>query len=108
MKTLLLLRQDSMGHGDPDLGARVLKTFLQKSIALHGLDAIAFYNSGVKLVAPGSTVLGELSLLEERGIDLVPCGTCLTHFEVEPAVGTVASMDDIVALMSKADKVITL
>ncbi|MCA9002092.1 MAG: DsrE family protein [Planctomycetes bacterium] len=108
MKTLLLLNQDSMGHGDTELGGRLLKTFLQKSIALQDLDAIAFYNSGVKLVAPGSPVLGELTLLEERGADLIPCGTCLNQFGIEPAAGSVGSMDDIVAAMAKAAKVITL
>jgi hypothetical protein len=108
MKTLLLLCHDSMGHGDRELGGRILKTFLQKSIALHDLDAIALCNSGVKLVAPGSPVLGELTLLEERGVDLIPCGTCLTHFNIEPAAGNVASMDAIIAAMDGAAKVITL
>ncbi len=108
MKTVVLLNQDQMGHGDVDLSRRILKTFLQKAIALKGLDAILMVNSGVKLSGPGSEVLGELTMLEEQGVDMVPCGTCLNHYEVTPAVGKVGSMDEIISAMGKADKVITI
>ncbi|HPF15659.1 MAG: sulfurtransferase-like selenium metabolism protein YedF [Planctomycetes bacterium] len=108
MATLLLLNHDHMGHGNAELGARILKTFLQKSAALRDLEAIAMVNGGVELVAPGSAVLGELTLLEENGVDLLPCGTCLQAYAVEPAVGRVSSMDEILAAMQKASKVITL
>ena len=108
MKTVVLHNQDQMGHGDVDLSRRILKTFLQKAIALKDLDAILMVNSGVKLSGPGSEVLGELTMLEEQGVDMVPCGTCLKHYGVEPAVGTVGSMDEVISAMSKADKVITI
>jgi len=108
MGTLLVLGHDHMGHGDADLGIRILKTFLQKSLVLRDLEAVAMFNSGVKLVAKSSLVLGELAMLEEHGIDLIPCGTCLSHFEVEPAVGHVSSMDQILAAIHAADKVVTL
>lgn len=108
MKTVLVLASDRMGEGDDALGARLLKTFLQKSIAFTDLDAILLYNAGVKLTAKGSTVLGELAQLEEDGVDLVPCGTCLEAFGIEPQVGTVGSMDGIVKAMDGADKVIRI
>lgn len=108
MKTVVLLNQDQMGHGDVDLSRRILKTFLQKAITLKGLDAILMVNSGVKLSGPDSEVLGELTMLEENGVDIVPCGTCLQHYGIEPAVGAVGSMDEVISAMSKADKVITL
>ncbi|QDV07490.1 DsrE/DsrF-like family protein [Planctomycetes bacterium Poly30] len=108
MKTVLLLNQDRMGHGDEALGRRILKTFLQKAIALKGLDAVLMVNGGVKLTAAGSEVLGELTMLEENGVDMVPCGTCLEQFGVTPAVGKVGSMDEIIGAMNRADKVITL
>ena len=108
MKTVLLLNQDQMGHGDVDLSRRILKTFLQKAIAFEDLDAVLMVNSGVKLTASDSTVLGELTMLEENGVDLVPCGTCLTHYAVEPKVGSVGSMDEVISRMDKAQKVITI
>jgi hypothetical protein len=108
MQTVLVLDSDQMGSGDPDLGARILKTFLQKAVALQDLEAVLLFNAGVKLTAADSSVLQELAMLEERGVELVPCGTCLQHYGVDPAAGRVGSMDDIVAAMGKAAKVITL
>jgi hypothetical protein len=108
MQTVVVLNQDQMGHGDRALGQKILATFLKKSIALPGFDTIVLWNAGVKLVAPDSPVLAELRLLEERGIDLVPCGTCLQHFGITPAVGKVGDMDAIVRELGQAGKVITL
>lgn len=108
MKTVILLNQDQMGHGDVDLARRILKTFLQKAIAFEDLDAILMVNSGVKLSGADSTVLGELAMLEENGVDLVPCGTCLNHYGVEPKVGSIGSMDEVISRMDKAGKVITI
>lgn len=108
METVLFLNHDHLGHGDAQLGRRILKTFLQKSRALEGLDGVLLVNAGVRLVAHDSPVVAELQFLEEHGVDVIPCGTCLAHYEVEPAVGKVGSMDEIIASMSHADKVVTL
>ncbi|MCR9244029.1 MAG: DsrE family protein [bacterium] len=108
MDTIVVCNQDQMGHGDRELGLKILGTFLKKSIALPDCGAIVFYNSGVRLVAADSPVLIELRALEERGVDLVPCGTCLEHYGVQPAVGTVSDMDTIIDELGKAAKVITL
>ena len=108
MTTLLVLNHDGMGHGDAELGRRLVKTFLQKAQRLRDLDVIALYNAGVKLTAADSPVLGELAQLEEGGVDLIPCGTCCEAYGVSPAVGAVQGMDDIVAAMDKAARVITL
>ncbi len=108
MTTLLILNHDGMGHGDAELGRRLIKTFLQKAQRLRDLDAIALYNAGVKLVSEDSEVLGELVHLEEDGVDLIPCGTCCEKHGVTPAVGKVQGMDDIVGAMDAAARVITL
>jgi hypothetical protein len=108
MDTIVVLNQDQMGHGDRALGQKILGTFLKKSIALPDFRAILLYNAGVKLVGADSPVLVELKLLEERGVDLVPCGTCLQHYGITPAVGKVSDMDSIVRELGRAAKVITL
>jgi hypothetical protein len=108
MRTIVVLNQDQMGHGDRELGRKILATFLRKAIALEGLDAIVLYNSGVKLLVKDSPVLAELALLAERGIDLVPCGTCVQHFGIELAAGKTSDMDTILRELSAAEKVITL
>ena len=108
MKTVLVLNNDQMGHGDLELGHKSLGILLRKSGAIDGLESIVFYNAGVKLLVEGSPHLAELSLVEENGVDLLACVTCLRHFDIEPVVGTVSDMDSIIAEMSRADKVITL
>ena len=108
MDTIVVLNKDQMGHGDRELGQKVLGTFLKKSIALKHFTAIVLFNSGVRLVAEGSPVLAELRMLEERGVDVVPCGTCLNHYDVTPAVGEVSDMDTIVQELDRAAKVITI
>lgn len=110
MKTVILLGHDGMGHGEAELGQRVLKTFLQKCSALSGLTAVLLFNSGVRLAAEGSSVLAELQLLNENGVDVMPCGTCVDHFDLRNRIraGNVSNMPDLIAEMNKADKVITL
>ncbi len=108
MDTVVVVNTDQMGHGARDLGQRILSTFLKKAIALPNLTAILLYNAGVRLVAPESPVLAELRLLEERGVDVVPCGTCIEHYGVRPAVGSISDMDTIVRELGRAAKVITL
>lgn len=107
MSTVLVLARAQMGDGDPALGQKVLGTFLRKCPAL-GLRSILLYNDGVKLVAEGSPVLAELRLLEENGVEVVPCGTCLEFHGIKPAAGKTGNMDQIVSEMGKAQKVITL
>ena len=108
MKTIILINQDQMGHGDRPLGQKILATFLRKSIAIEDLDAILFYNTGTRLLDRSSAINGELSALEERGVELLPCGTCVDALGVDLAVGRLSDMDTIVREMDRADKVITL
>jgi selenium metabolism protein YedF len=110
MKTILVLGHDGMGHGDADLGRRILGTFLRKSPAIRKLQAVVLFNDGVKLAVEGSPVLAELRQLHDQGVDIYPCGTCLEHFGLTSklAVGAVSNMDAIIDEMNRAEKVITL
>ena len=55
MKTAIVINHDGMGHGDPELGKKILGTFLTKAPgAFRELEAIVFYNSGVRCLVEGS------------------------------------------------------
>jgi intracellular sulfur oxidation DsrE/DsrF family protein len=108
MRTVLVLNNDQMGHGNVALGQKILRTFLRKSPALREITAIVLYNSGVKLACADSPVLAELSQLHDAGVELRPCTTCLEHFGLQVAVGQASNMDEIVQELSRAEKVITL
>lgn len=71
--------------------------------------AICFYTDGVKLVCQGSPVLEELRALEQQGVRLIVCQTCLNYFGLtdQVQVGIVGGMADIITAMWSADSVIT-
>ncbi len=110
MATVMVINQAQMGSGDVELGRKILATCLRKLSALPDLEAIVLYNSGVRLAVKDSFVARELLLLHEQGVDLLACGTCVEHFGLgdKLMVDRPSSMDEILAAMQSADKVITL
>ena len=106
---MLILNRDQRGGGDRELGRKTLGALLRK-ITHHvaHLSAIAFYNSGVKLLAADSEFLGDFTHLLESGVALLPCGTCLDHYGITLAIGEPADMDAILAELARAAKTITL
>jgi intracellular sulfur oxidation DsrE/DsrF family protein len=72
--------------------------------------AICFYTEGVKLVVDGSPVLEQLRSLEEKGVRMVVCSTCLNYYGLDDKlqVGVIGGMNDILEYQWKASKVITL
>jgi len=110
MKTVLVLNGDEMGRGDGELGKKILGTCLRKLPAFSGLEAVVMYNGGVRLATKQSPVAVELDTLRDQGVDLLACGTCVEHFGLgdDMMVDHVSSMDEILATLQRADKVITL
>tara|TARA_R110002072_G_scaffold14048_1_gene58574 strand:+ start:946 stop:1452 length:507 start_codon:yes stop_codon:yes gene_type:complete len=111
VKTAIVINRDSMGQGDPQLGKKILGTFLTKAgAAFRDLEAVVFYNSGVRCLAEGSAYLPQLATLDEQGVDLIACGTCVDAFELRDQirVGEVGSMDRILSELDQAAKVITI
>jgi intracellular sulfur oxidation DsrE/DsrF family protein len=71
---------------------------------------ICFYTDGVRLACAGSPVLEELRELDERGVELIVCTTCLESFALKDQleVGIPGSMADILTAMWQAEKVIAV
>jgi selenium metabolism protein YedF len=108
-KTVVVLSSDTMGSGDQDLGRVLMKGFVFALTELDRLpDKILLYNSGVKLSVAGSDSLGDLQKLEERGVEILNCGTCLNFFNLtnELAVGSVTNMYEIVQSQMEAGTII--
>ncbi len=110
-KTLVLICNDKMGHGDDELGSKLMVNFL-KNITELGTDLwrLIFLNNGVKLTTDGAVALPVLQQLEAEGLHILVCTTCLQHFNLmdQKSVGSATNMPDIVNAMQFADKVITL
>lgn len=64
----------------------------------------------MKLAVEGSPVLEQLSRLEEKGVHLILCKTCLDFFGLaeKVRVGVVGGMGDILAAQAIATKVLSL
>jgi selenium metabolism protein YedF len=73
-------------------------------------DAIIFLNSGVKLAVEGSPVVPDIIDLEESGIEVLACGTCLGQFGLKDslAVGEISNMYTIAEALLGAAKVVNL
>jgi selenium metabolism protein YedF len=111
VKTLLLVTNDRMGHGDDVLGEKLMTNYIN-NLKEMGSDLwrIVLLNSGVRLSVEGSEALPALRDLEKDGLNILVCTTCLNHFDLleQKQVGSVTNMPDIVNAMQFADKVITL
>ena len=109
--TLVIVSAEQMGRGDEALGAKLLASFLR---TLTGIDpkpdALVFYNAAVKLLGPDSASLDALRQLDETGVDLLACVTCLEFFDLTKRiqVGRVSNMREIVQRMLAAAKVVTV
>jgi len=110
--TVLFLGSDIIGRGDNrQLGSLLMQKFLHTLAGLQsGVETILLMNDGVRLVVRDSPVAGELKQLEDRGVDILACGTCLARLELteKVVVGKVSNMDEITAKMLQAGKVISL
>jgi len=67
-----------------------------------------FVNSGVYCTTQGSEMLDSLDLLEERGVELLSCGTCLEYFGLKEKLmtGRVTNMYEIIETLNTARRVI--
>jgi len=110
-KIVVMIATDRMGFGDDELGLKLMLNFI-KTLKEMGdeLWRLIFVNNGVKLTIDGSQVLAELKELEEGGLLILVCGTCLDHFDLldRKQVGETTNMLDVVTAMQLADKVINI
>ena len=110
-KTVVMVTADRIGHGDSELGAKLMESFL-KTLKEMGdeLWRLIFLNNGVKLTVTESQVLPLLKELEGDGRLILVCGTCLTHFGLieKKGVGETTNMLDIVTALQLADKIVNI
>jgi selenium metabolism protein YedF len=91
------------------LGADLMKAFIYTAIELEtGPDVMILYNAGVNLVSEGSDFLNDLKKLEEKGVKILVCGTCVNYFNLtgKIAVGVVSNMYDIAGTISRAGRIV--
>ncbi len=109
--TIILVTNNGMGKADLALQHKLAaKYFELLTENTHLPAAICFYADGVKLTVTGSPVLAQLKALEEKGVRLILCSTCLDYYGLndQAQVGIVGGMTDIIEAQTKASKVISI
>jgi selenium metabolism protein YedF len=108
---VLVVSADQMGRGDSGLGQILVRSFFHTLTEVEPVpDTIILFNTGVRLACEGSTVLEDLCALEDAGIDVLVCGTCLNYLDLEARrrAGQVSNMYDIAETMLHAGKVVNI
>ena len=111
MRTVLVFTRNGMGEAPEGLQQTLVAKFLSLAVQAEEKPAkILFYTEGVKLVCEGSPVLQWLRILEDVGVELIVCSTCLEYFGLidKVRVGKVGGMPGILAALQEADKVVSL
>lgn len=106
----IMIRSNLFGQGEAELGQVLMKSFL---FTLTELDAqvkhIIFMNSGIFLTIEGSPVLDTLKVLENKGVEILSCGTCLDYYQAKDklAVGSVTNMYTALEILTTAARSLT-
>lgn len=109
---VLMVPSREMGRGEhEELGDILIRGFFHTlGEVTASPDTVIFFNSGVKLVTKDSPILEDLRALEEEGLEILACGTCIDYYELkeEVVVGVVSNMYTIAETILGAGKVISL
>lgn len=108
---IILISTDVLGKGDRKLGETLMEAFIYTLVdAKPSPQKIILLNEGVKLATYGSPVLEALEILQNKGVEILSCGTCINFYQLKDKlkIGTITNMVVVVESLSNADKVICL
>ena len=106
---VVAFKSDKMGSGDDQLGSLLIKAYINTLVENDNKPAaLVFYNAGVLLAAEDSDTAPALQVLEEQGVELLLCGTCVEFFDLKQrlAAGTISNMYAISETLSSTGHVI--
>ncbi|HBG5344352.1 TPA: sulfurtransferase-like selenium metabolism protein YedF [Clostridioides difficile] len=109
--TCIFISSDKMGLGNDELGKVLIKGFIytlteSKPYPKH----ILLVNGGVKLSAENEETIENLKILENVGVEILSCGTCLDYYNLKDKlqVGSVTNMYTIVETLKNASNTISI
>ena len=80
---IFLIQSEGLGRGDEQLGSMLMANFLRLLGESEDKPrTLIFWNTGVRLLCQGSRVLKHLKWIEEQGVELLACTTCLEYFDL--------------------------
>ena len=111
MGKIVLINSDRMGEGEEEIGYTMMKKFIN---GLVGLDEkpekLVFYGLGVKLTAKGSPVMDALLSLENMGVEILSCATCVNYYNLadQIEVGRIGNMPELLKSLMEVNDTITI
>jgi selenium metabolism protein YedF len=106
---VVAIQRNRLGDGDEELGKILIKAFIN-TLPENSVKpkTMVFLNSGIFLALKDSPVLDALKKLEECGVEILSCGTCLNFYnkKEELGAGKVSNMYEIVDRLSHAGNVL--
>lgn len=109
--TVIMIGKKVMGTGPEELGTVLMNGLIFTIYQTEPLpNSVIFYNDGIFLTTTDNDALEDIKNLEEAGVEILSCGTCLNYHDAEDQlkVGGVTNMYDIFQKLGKAGQVITL
>jgi len=107
----VVIGRDTMGKGAEELGKILIKGFIYSLTELPMPPKyVIFFNSGVYLTSTEANTIDDLKKLEEKGTQILTCGTCVNYYELQDklAVGEIVNMYEITERMAWASNVINI
>lgn len=110
-KRTIAIMTNELGHGDPELGKLLMKSFIYTVSETAPLPtSLLFVNGGVKLTTTGSPVLDDIKAMHEAGVEVISCGTCLDFYGLKEdlLVGEISNMYTIYEKMRDTDQTLVI
>lgn len=107
----IIISNDKLGQGSEELGKILIKGFIYTITESDIFPKyIILLNSGVKLSTENDDTIENLKMLEEKGVEIMSCGTCLDYYNLKDSlkVGSVTNMYNIVEILKSTENNITL
>ena len=103
---IILLGSTELGSGDRQLGELIIANFLRLLPDQPSRpNKLICWNAAVKLLTADSPVLNHMKKIEQAGIEILACRTCVEYFGIEDkiAVGKISTMQIIQKLLLEND-----
>ncbi|UCC79485.1 MAG: sulfurtransferase-like selenium metabolism protein YedF [Candidatus Zixiibacteriota bacterium] len=107
---LLILKSSGIADTEPDLGTKLMNSFLNVLFEGGTLPAkIICMGTGIFLTTEGSTVGEILDEFVKNGVEILSCGTCLEYYgrTDKLIIGNSTNMKDTVGAMLGYKKVLS-
>ncbi|SQH77610.1 conserved protein of unknown function [Shewanella benthica] len=108
---MFVIGNDTLGQGNEVIGQKLMNAFFNVSSDYEQVPvSIFFVNTGVKLCVEQADTLAAIRKLQEKGTEIIVCGTCLDFFNMKEqlAVGRIGTMHDLIGIYHGQEQVISL